>query len=684
MKNKKTIMLIIVMLVMIHPINGFLFSDLRNLSLTWLFITGLTLTIYASNYVIKPISYTITQKNPGNIFYILSIVRFAFLLFLGALTFSSTLAIIVDFLIMIAIEKLFLPIWVSMVKANNPDFDLEIAMTPLKEPESTPNVLSLTKDSTVVAPTPPNTYVPSEENAYSIAKIKCFNCNQENAEDNKFCVFCGTPIEKNENTVVKYQNKKNIVRSYQFDDIYNKPNDVMLEEIIKREMLKIGLDEKSELIPSEILKKERTLNIIFAILVFVYISLIFFHFPMITYIIGLIILIVFNHFKSKYNFIKFLVKEIKSRPQEKISNIIMNVKNTLVPRDTKKLAIVSLIIAIILPLTIFINPKIIYEKTDGGYAVRFYTFGLTNFKTATIPEKHKSKDVVTLRGNTFSNMPFLEKVTLPDTITEIRGQAFKNCTKLKEVNIPKNLVYLGGGAFYNVQSITKIELPDTLEYLGGESFYKAISLKSVKLSENLTEIKGNTFENCESLKSITIPDKVTRIGGHAFYGNAWLSEVTISENSQLVEIGSSAFRQCPNLRKIKIPQNTVVNERAFKESPTKVIKYGEVDFDEIIDKNEYTYDAFIYLNGIGATSLVNEYTIKAKIYKASITLVDVELIQGSYQYKLKYVYEDGEKTFVLNKTTLSYQINSNIEVSLSNESVLTRYYNGLGLNVYYN
>jgi hypothetical protein len=80
---------------------------------------------------------------------------------------------------------------------------------------------------------------------------------------------------------------------------------------------------------------------------------------------------------------------------------------------------------------------------DGGYGVRYYAFGLTNFISATIPEEHNGKPVISLRGNTFSNMFFLKEVKLPDTITEIRGQAFKNCISLKSVNIPKNLEYLG-------------------------------------------------------------------------------------------------------------------------------------------------------------------------------------------------------------------------------------------------
>lgn len=302
--------------------------------------------------------------------------------------------------------------------------------------------------------------------------------------------------------------------------------------------------------------------------------MIFFHFPMLTYIIGLIILVIFNKKTKNYDLMEYLTKEIKSRPSEKISNIVMNTKENLVADNQKTLRIAGTVAAIFIPMLIFMNPHIMYEKTTDGYSVRFYTFGLTNMTTATIPSTHNGENVVSLRGNTFSNMHFLTDVTLPDTIKEIRGQAFKNDASLESVNIPKNLEYLGGGAFYNCSSLKSIELPDTLTFLGGESFKGASSLESIRLSNNLSEIRGNTFEECTSLKSIIIPDNVTRIGGHAFYGDGSLSEVSISENSKLSEIGSSAFRQCSSLYTITIPRNTYVNDRAFKESPTQIHYYG--------------------------------------------------------------------------------------------------------------
>ena len=401
-------------------------------------------------------------------------------------------------------------------------------------------------------------------------ELKCLKCGSVIRSGAKFCTNCGSKVATSSNNVNKV-----IVKSSDFPLIYNNSDDSILEYFLSSELKKVGIDEKTSLIPENLLKRKNVFNIIFSILLFIYISLIFFHFPIYTYIVGAILLIIFYFKTNKYNFMEFLKKEVKARPSEKFSNIVMSTKLLLVEDTSKKTKPLMIISAIAISCLVFLTPHVMYEKMENGYAVRFYTFGLTNYKTAEIPSTYRGENVISLRGNTFSNMPYLEKVTLPDTIVEIRGQAFKNCKKLREVNMPKKLEYLGGGAFYNAISLESIEFPDTLTYMGGETFYNAYSLKSVRLSENLSEIRGDSFEYCDALTSITIPDNVTRIGGHAFYGDSNLSEVNISENSSLKEIGSSAFRLCDNLYEIYIPSGTEVNSRAFKESPTEVKRYGE-------------------------------------------------------------------------------------------------------------
>lgn len=407
--------------------------------------------------------------------------------------------------------------------------------------------------------------------------LKCKNCGGNIKVTDKFCGNCGQPCNpsKQNTEIVEPPIQKKIVTKANFDSMYNLTESQLLEEFINRQLSKLQIDKNSKVIPASLLKRKQILNILFVLLLFIYIILIFFHFPLLTYLIGLILLIVLFKYTRNYNMLKYLKKQIQERPSEKVTNIIMNVKTTFVPNKTKPIFIVGIVAAIILPLIIFAKPITFYEKMDNGYGVRFYTFGLTNFKTVNIPETYKGEEIVSIRGNVFANMPFLEEVNLPNSITEIRGKAFKNDISLTKINIPDSLEYLGGSAFYNCSSLRSVKLPDTLTYMGGETFYNAYSLENIELSKNLQEIRGNTFEECSSLISIDIPDSVTRIGGHAFYGASRLSEVNITENSNLEEIGSSAFRECSSLLSIRVPKQTYINSRAFKNSPTSIYYYDE-------------------------------------------------------------------------------------------------------------
>lgn len=528
-------------------------------------------SIHMSVFVLKPLSEMFSKDNSKKTFWILFSIRAIVLIFCDF--FITPSIAIVDFFSVFIGAFAIVPISALITKTN-----------------------INSRSNQVINNTNNINISPMNTNQINGIELKCAKCNSVLSITDKFCRNCGTPFDQN-NVVVSENNnssipipqKEKIIPS-NFDSIYSLSEGMMIEEFIKKELVKAGIDNSMKLVPNDILKRKNILNTIFSLLVFVYISLIFFHFPIYTYVFGLIILFIFYKITRKYNLIKYLTKQIKERPGEKISNIVMNVKNTFVNDSSKSIFIVSILVAISLPLIIFFTPKIIYEKTNGGYAVRYYIYGLTNFKSASIPEMHNNEPVVSLRGNTFSNMPFLESVILPNTIVEIRGQAFKNCYKLKEINIPNKLEYLGGGSFYNAKSIKNIELPDTLTYLGGESFYGATSLEYVKLSNNLTEIRGDSFEYCTSLKKITIPDNVTRIGGHAFYGDSNLSEVQLTSNSKLNEIGSSAFRQCSSLYSITIPRTTYVNERAFKESPTN-IQYFNVN-ESYYNTSNYNYDSY--------------------------------------------------------------------------------------------
>lgn len=212
-----------------------------------------------------------------------------------------------------------------------------------------------------------------------------------------------------------------------------------------------------------------------------------------------------------------------------------------------------------------------------------------NLETVDIPYT-----VQEIRGKAFENDINLTTITLHEGLKEIRGSAFKNNINLVDIQLPNSLEYLGASAFSYCSSLTSITIPNkvieingqTFEYctslrqinlhndiisIHGEVFIGDVNLNNVELPINIKEIRGSTFEGCTSLTSIVIPEGVTRIGGHAFYGCSSLSYVSIP--STVIEIGSSAFRRCSSLYNVRVPSNALINERAFKESPTYVERY---------------------------------------------------------------------------------------------------------------
>lgn len=509
-------------------------------------------SIHMSFFVLLPLAKILSkEENSKKIFWKLFWIRVAILLFFDI--FISTSIVAIDIVLLFVGGFTLLPISSHIEKKRRAELNSF-------------NTASQT-NGTNMKPTTNNKLI-----------LKCTKCGAPLQVTDTVCSYCGTPFDGDNVEVSVGENAEfqstilnsRILSPLDFEPEYCLPEDKLVETYIEKEMKNAGIEPNSKFIPKAIAKRKFVVNSIFSVLLFAYLSAIFFHFPLYTYVIGLVVLIVFLVLTRKYTLMKYLVKQVKARPSEKISNIVMNAKQSFVEDNSKTNFLITNVMAIILALVIFWTPNIMYEKLENGYGIRYYTCGVTNFTTATIPEKYKGEPITSMRGNTFSNMWFLKEVNLPDSITEIRGQAFKHDIQLASIDLPKNLKSIGGGAFYNCQALKYVFIPDTVTEIGGEAFYNASSLESIKLSNNITEIRGNTFENCFALKEISIPDSVTRIGGHAFYQCSILSNVTLTPNSQLREIGSSAFRLCNHLYSITLPQGVSINERAFKESPTSV------------------------------------------------------------------------------------------------------------------
>lgn len=276
---------------------------------------------------------------------------------------------------------------------------------------------------------------------------------------------------------------------------------------------------------------------------------------------------------------------------------------------------VAFILSVIAVLSIHLQPRWNYTAVDGGYSLKSYHPGLVAETSPTIPEEHNGQKVVSIGQKAFANHSYLQSITIPDTVLTIEKEAFSGCSSLETVTLSNSLQKIGVGAFQDC-AFSFISLPDTLTELLAKSFKNCdqlahisipqgvteiranafegcTGLKSVQLHDgiidihanafqncraleaivlpgNITEIHAYTFENCVSLRNIAIPNGVTRIAAHAFYGCSKLESADIPLT--VTEIGSSAFRLCPKLKQVQVAQDTEINERAFKESPTQVYR----------------------------------------------------------------------------------------------------------------
>ena len=177
----------------------------------------------------------------------------------------------------------------------------------------------------------------------------------------------------------------------------------------------------------------------------------------------------------------------------------------------------------------------------------------------------------------------LEKVILPDSVTDIPPAAFRNCEKLNFERLPALTREIGGGAFYNT-ALEKVELNvvfigdgafahckklkkvvinyDGHAALRWQAFYDCPALEEVEMNFETKELDWSVFEGCYSLKKVKLPDNLQIIGHGAFKDCKHLSRIEIP--STVTEIRSQAFLNCKALQDLAIPDSvTEIGDGAF-------------------------------------------------------------------------------------------------------------------------
>lgn len=161
-------------------------------------------------------------------------------------------------------------------------------------------------------------------------------------------------------------------------------------------------------------------------------------------------------------------------------------------------------------------------------------------KNVTIPEKTANgKELLVIGVNAFGNDNkgyHIEKVVIPDTVTEIRSFAFQY-NDISEIKLPKELVKLGNAVFL-MTGIEKLVWNEKVETIGESCFL------------------GNRLGKLE------LPQKVHSVMDNAFR-NAGITELVFADRSDLKIIGESAFAD-NKISKLELPDRIeVIDDLAF-------------------------------------------------------------------------------------------------------------------------
>lgn len=206
----------------------------------------------------------------------------------------------------------------------------------------------------------------------------------------------------------------------------------------------------------------------------------------------------------------------------------------------------------------FIIEGDVLKKYKGNGIEVFVPEGVTTIASFAFMYKDSVKkifvpDSVTNIGDgAFFSCYGLEEIRLPSTVKKFGGAVFANCQNLGEIQIPAGVkklnsaevAYMKIGMFDDCENLQKVSLPESLTQIGNQTFSGCSKLREIILPEALQKIGKNAFCGC-SLSSIVISEKVVSIGEFAFAKCVQLNNVIFKGSN--IKFGKGVFYNCGNI-----------------------------------------------------------------------------------------------------------------------------------------
>ena len=208
-----------------------------------------------------------------------------------------------------------------------------------------------------------------------------------------------------------------------------------------------------------------------------------------------------------------------------------------------------------------------YSKNHNYLNPGFYTIRVASLteEPLTIRGENFYSQLITKPNSSFveENVVYLGFIkAIRATNIQLLEYCFSNCYNLKTVTISKETVLASDIYFCNCSGCYSLK-SFTICNTCIPNFDNCFSLRNISLAKDSYIIEHGIFIGCVSLKEVTLPEYAGNICNSLFNECSTLEELYIPENSGNT-IGSWAFQNCENLKKVTISSNiTEIKTKAF-------------------------------------------------------------------------------------------------------------------------
>ncbi len=146
------------------------------------------------------------------------------------------------------------------------------------------------------------------------------------------------------------------------------------------------------------------------------------------------------------------------------------------------------------------------------------------FRKGYIKSVYLPEGLISIGDNAFIGCRNLLSLNIPSSVRVIEDNAFYDCRSLRYINLPPNITVLSRRLFAG-SGLQKVRIPEGVTEIMLDAFGNCSALEEVELPLSLKRIERGVFWNCSSLKKITIPAQVNHLGEFLFFGCDNLTDI---------------------------------------------------------------------------------------------------------------------------------------------------------------